>query len=302
MIDAQGARCALHFDVPSAAPCSRCGRFCCQSCLVEQNPPLCAACAPTVTDPFGLHAAGFDFVPAFVIAARLVWAELPKLLVLVVLFAIPAALLQVGMVGTGDDLKTISSSIRLGNLYDAFVGLIGAQAMLALLIARSEGRSLSLGGALGEGLGNWGRSLNARIRAGLWILLFAVLLIVPAFWKGTMLMFASVAALRTQDRDPLQVSEMLVRGRFGLCLGFGLLAVGVCYVPMFITLTLVSLVFEQFGLPRLGEELITDVLQRFSVDVMMTSLLYVAFVMLHRNAGEVLDPMRWRKTPALRAP
>lgn len=299
MIQGSGAQCALHFDVPSQAPCRRCGRFCCESCLVEKEPPLCAACAPTITDPFGIRARAFDPVAAFTIAARLVWAEFPKLMAVVLLFALPAAVLQAALVGSGTDMSTISSSIRVGNLYDAFIGLIGGQAMLALLIARSDGRSLTVGAALGEGMGNWGRALNARIRAGLWIVLFAVLLILPMFWKATLLMFASVAALRSQDRDALAISETLVRGRFWQCLGFGVLAIAVCYVPMFIALTVVGVVFEQFALPRFVEEFLTDVMQRFSVDVAMTSVLYVAFVMLHRDAGESLAPMRWRTTPPL---
>lgn len=294
-----GARCALHFDSPSLATCRRCGRFCCQSCLRETEPPLCAECAPAMLDPLGLHARSFDLAAAFVIASRLVWAELPRLFVLVVLFALPAAALQTLLVGAGDDLKTVSSSIRVGNLYDVLVGLIGSQAMLALLIARAEGRSLSLGAALGEGAGNWGRALGARMRSVLWILLFAVLLVIPAIWKTTLLMFSTITVLRSQDRDALEASAAVVRGRFWLCFGFGLLVTGVCYVPMFLALTVVGVAFEALGVPRFPLEVVTDVIERLSVDVAMTSLLYVAYVMLRRTAGDPLEPMRWRTTPPL---
>ena len=298
MID-QGAHCALHFDAPSLATCNRCGRFCCQTCLAEREPPLCSACAPTVLDPFGMRGRSFDLLATFVTAFKLVWAELPKLLALVALFALPAAALQTALVSAGDDLQTVSASIRLGNLYDLFPGLVGTQAMLALLIARSEGRALSLGGALSEGLGNWLPAVRARILSALWVILFAFMLLVPAFWKSAMLMFSTIAALRSQDRNSLEASESLVRGRFWECFGFGLLAVAVCYVPMFLVLTAVGIGFDALGVPRYPVEVVTDVIERISVDVAMTSILYVAYVTLHRTAQVPLAPMRWRSVPPL---
>ncbi|MDP1826436.1 MAG: hypothetical protein Q8L48_24420 [Archangium sp.] len=299
MTEGEGPRCALHFDAPSLAPCQRCGRFCCQTCLVEREPPLCSACAPSVVDPYGIHARAFELVPAFVAAFKLVLAELPNLLALVVIFALPSAALQVALVGTGDDLKTVSTSIRIGTFYEFFVGLVGAQAMLALFIARSQGRRLSLGAALNEGVQNWRRAAGARFRAGLTIFAFALLLVLPAFWKMTMLMFSSIAVLRSHDRDALDASEQLVRGRFGLCFGFALAAIGVCYVPMFIGLTIIGVLSEALTLPRFPMEFVTDVVDRFSQDVAMASLLYVAYVMLHRTAGIELAPMRWHRVPPL---
>ena len=291
-----GPKCALHFDAPSLATCARCGRFCCQSCLVEREPPLCAACAPSVVDPYGLAARAFDFVPAFTIALKLIFAELPKLLSLVVLFALPSAALQVALVGKGDDWRTLSTSLRLSTFYEFFVGLVGAQASLALLIARSEGRVLSLGGALNEGLQNWRRAAGAHLRAGFSILGFGLLLVLPGVWKATMLMFTSIAALRSQERDALDASERLVRGRFGLCFGFGLAAVAACYGPLFIAMMVLGLL-EEAGLPRFASEFLGDVVDRASQDVAMTSLLFVGYVMLHRTAGVTLAPMRWLRTP-----
>lgn len=296
---APGARCAEHFDLPSEAPCSRCGRFCCQSCLLEQDPPLCPACAATVLDPYQLRSRGFELVHTLKASAQLIAAELPRLAVLVLAFSVPVALLQTLLVPTGNDLQSIGSSVRLENIYDALVGLVGSQAMLALFIARSEGRALDLAGALREGAGNFGRAFGARFRSGLSILGFLLLLVLPGLWKATLLMFSSIAALRTQDRDALDASQVLVRGRFWPCFGFGLLASGLAFGPMFILLAVISGLSEWLGAPRFVEELATDVVARFFADVVMTSLLYVAFVLLHRDAGEVLGKMDWKKTPPL---
>lgn len=297
MSEAPGPKCALHFDAPSLATCARCGRFCCQSCLVEREPPLCGACAPWVVDPYGLRARSFELVPAFTIALKLIFAELPKLLALVVLFALPAAALQVALVGKGEDWRTLSTSLRLSAFYEFFAGLVGAQAALALLIARSEGRVLSLGGALTMGVQNWRRAAGARIRSGLWIFGFSLLLVLPGIWKITTLMFTTIAVMRSQDRDPLEASESLVRGRFGLCFGFGLAGIAVCYGPMFVAMLLLG-ALEELGLPRFPSEFLTDVVNRFGQDVAMTSLLFVGYVMLHRTAGVELAPMRWLRTPS----
>ncbi|MDP2273812.1 MAG: hypothetical protein Q8K32_23935 [Archangium sp.] len=289
----EGARCALHFDAPSLATCQRCGRFSCQTCLVVTEPPLCSACGPAVVDPYGLHSSSFEFVPAFVIGFKLVMAELPRLLALAAIFAVPAALVQMVLVKEGDDLRAISSSIRVNSLYEFLVGIIGAQAMLALLIARGEGRTLSLGGAFNEGMQNWTRAVGVRFRSGLIIFGFALLLLVPAFWKSTLIMFSSIAVLRSRDRDALEASESIVRGRFWLCLGFGVSAIAVAFVPMIVLESIIAVVFELLSVPRFPHELLTDFVDRFLTDAVMTSVLYAGYVMLHRTAGVELAPMRW---------
>lgn len=299
MSDGEGPHCALHFDAPSLGTCKRCGRFCCQSCLVEREPALCSACAPTVLDPFGFRAKAFDFVSAFLIAFKLIIAELPRLIPMVILFSLPATVLQVALTNEGDDLRAVSASLRVSSFYEAFIGIIGAQAMLALLIARSEGRDLSFGAALAEGTQNWGRALGARIRSGLTIFVFMLLLILPGFWKATLLMFSSIAALRSKDQDALEASAAVVRGRFGLALLFGLVAIGVCFLPLVFLETVIALIAEELQAPRFPIEFISDVIDRFASDVTMTALLYVAYVMFHRTAGLELTPMRWHRDPPL---
>ncbi len=248
--------------------------------------------------PLRLNSSSFEFVPAFIIGFKLVPAELPKLLVLTAIFAVPAALMQMVLVKEGDDLGAISSSIRVNSMYEFAVGIIGAQAMLALLIARGEGRTLSIGGALNEGMQNWSRAVGVRFRSGLTLFGFALLLLVPAFWKATLIMFSSIAVLRSRDRDALAASEAVVRGRFWLCLGFGSSAVAVAFGPMIILESIIAVVFEELSVPRFPHELLTDFIDRFLAGVVMTSVLYAGYVMLHRTAGVELAPMWWSSSRA----
>ena len=298
MTDPQ-ATCALHFDAPAAATCSRCGRFSCVSCLVSTEPALCTACAPAVMDPFDVQRRPFELGHALVASLRITWAELPKLFVLAFVFAIPAAALQVALVPEGDDFKAVAASIRVSNFYDLIVGELGAQAMVALFIARAEGRVLSLGASLRESAACWTRAVGAQFRSSLWVVFGLVLLIIPGLWKLTTLMFVSVAVLRVPGRDALKVSEALVEGRFARCFGFGAVLVGVFLLPQFIGSVVMGIVTEGLETPRFLAEFVDDLLGRLLLNGALTSALYVGFLMLHRSAGLELPAMQWREQPPL---
>lgn len=284
------ARCALHFDVDATGTCARCGRFGCPSCLDERS--FCTECAPTARDPYGLNRSLNHFT-ATRLALQLLWAEFPKLLALTVGFAIPAALLQVVAVPDGDDLRTISKSIRLSNMYDLLVGTIGCQAMLALLIGRAEGTPLSLVNALREGVLNWRHALGARFRAYLWIVLFVLLLLLPGIWQGVMLMFVNTAALRLRNEDALEASRRVVKGHFWAAFGI----FGINVVVMLITVATLMVVgagLELAEAPRFVTELLSEAMTRLASDGVNGALFFVAFVMLHTDAGLKLAPMEWR--------
>ncbi|PZR11478.1 MAG: hypothetical protein DI536_17790 [Archangium gephyra] len=287
------ARCALHFDVDAAGACKRCGRFACASCMPDGS--FCAECAPLANDPYGLNRR-LDHLAAAQLAFKLILADLPKLLVLVFVFSVPAALMQTALVPDGDDLKSISAANRVDNLYNFIFGAIGTQAMLAVLIARSEGRVIGIGRALSEGAMNWPRFFGARFRSGLWILLFALALLVPGVWQAVMLIFAGTAALRTRNVDPLEASRRLVKGRFWPVLGVGLMC-GATIVAVIVPLGIVAIVDEEAQLPRFPMELVNELLTRFATDVVNAAVLLVAFVMLHRDADLPLEPMRWSGEP-----
>ena len=94
---------------------------------------------------------------------------------------------------------------------------------------------------------NWSRAVGVRFRSGLTLFGFALLLLVPAFWKATLIIFSSIAVLRSRDRDALAASEAVVRGRFWLCLGFGSSAVAVAFGPMIILESIIAVVFDGRG-------------------------------------------------------
>lgn len=208
------AQCALHPESPAVGTCARCGRFGCAQCLLSDG--FCAECARLAGDPYGLSRA-FSHLEAVRIAARLVVAELPRVLFIVLVFSVPAAILQAATPDQGD-LGSLSRSVRTSALYDWLAGTLGAQTMLALFIARGEGRVLTLGQAFNEAAMNWNRAIGAAFRSGLWTTLFTLLLLIPGVWQAVLLMFSRVAALRTKG-DALEASRAVVRGRFWTCFG-----------------------------------------------------------------------------------
>ncbi|MDP1918880.1 MAG: hypothetical protein Q8L14_21705 [Myxococcales bacterium] len=286
-----GAHCALHVEAVAVGVCSRCGRFCCQGCVAEQGPVLCPACAPAVADPFELRTHALEYGYPLATGFRLVGLEFPRLALITLAFSIPNVVLQ--EVTSRFGLRQTS----IETIYDGLIGLIGAQAMLAVIIARAEGRALSVGGALAEGLGNFGRVFGAKFRSGLIIAVFTLLLVLPGIWKATLFMFVGIAALRTTSGDPLKLSEALVRPRFWWCLGYGLIIVGVVYVPMMLIIAAVELGTGALSLPPVAGHVLSEVFVRFLDSAVMSGLLYTVFVMLHGPAGLTLPPMRWRAEP-----
>lgn len=296
MTPVAGATCATHPELAAARTCARCGRFCCDGCLSGPERAYCTECASRFSDPWGLHRS-FEPVHALVTGVKLALSEWPRVLAVAALFSVSGAGLQVLLAPDGNDLRAMSLASRVSNLHDALIGIIGAQAILALLIARGEGRALSVGAALREGLGIWGHTLAARIRAGLFILGFMLLLIIPGLWKAVMLAFVTTAALRSRGDDPLEVSESLVRGRFWLVFGFLLLAAGALYVPMFLVLFAVGFVTEVLSAPRLVHEYLSELISRFFIDGLMTGVMYVAYTTLHHLIGRDMGSMLWREPP-----
>lgn len=297
----EAALCALHPDTQAVAHCSRCGRFMCPPCIADEATKTCTACLERVLDPYGLKSRAFEVVPVFREGVKLARSELPKAMLISLLFALPAAYLQLKLVGDGDDLKTLARSVRVTRLYDAFVGIIGAQAMLALFIARAEGRVLSVGAALREGFTNWPRVFAAKLKAGLLVLGFALLLVVPGIWKSVLLAFVGVGALRRRG-DALDRSEQLVRGRWWEVFGFLALAGVVLYLPMFVLAVVLSLAADAAGIPAYATEVLSDWIGRVVDDGFVGAQLLVAYYALHKSAGIDLEPMEWKEAPPLVGP
>lgn len=284
------AQCALHHDTTADRTCARCGRFACADCLRERD--LCSGCAQVVGDPYLLKRPFnlFEVVPT---AARIAWAELPRVVVLTAVFSLPSAALSQAT-SAGDDLSALSSSIRWSNLYELLVGTLGGQTMLALYIARAEGRVITLAQAFREALSNWGRAAGALFRVNLWTLLFTLLFVLPGIWQAVLLMFARVAVLRARPDDALETSRKLVRGRFWTVFGLAAAVFALVLVSIVFS-TIAGALVEETPIPAFALELVADFVTRLCGDGFALALLYVGFVMLHVTAGTPLAPMRWSR-------
>lgn len=111
----------------SEAVCARCGRFCCGPCLGERQPLLCLACVPLALDPLGLRSARFDPVSALIPGLRLAAGVAAPVLVICLLFSVPAALRS----QEADPLARSEALVR-GRFWEVFAFLLLAGAVLYL--------------------------------------------------------------------------------------------------------------------------------------------------------------------------
>ncbi|MBL8923834.1 MAG: hypothetical protein JNJ54_33570 [Myxococcaceae bacterium] len=241
----------------------------------------------TAGDPFGLKAGSFSVRGSLLTGVTLAARDAGPILGVCLAFAIPAGALQVLV--PGDDLRSMGQSARLSNLFEVLVGIIGSQALVARLIARAEGRRLSLGQAFSVSLRTWSRCFGARFRAGLAILAFTLLLIVPGVWKYVQLVFVTTAVLRSTG-DPLALSQHLVSGRWWPVFGLSLLIGVACFTPAFVGVALFAVALELVHSPPVIGEILGEWV--FGVaQVIGSSVTLVAFYGLHRDTGTPLGPL-----------
>lgn len=263
------------------ATCARCGRFCCEACLASREPPACAECAPALRDPFQLERP-LEVLHAWRVGLQLLRAEGLKVLLLCAVFSLPAGLLQLAL-PEADDLRAINRSMQLSGLYDLLVGLIATQAMVALFLARASGRALSLGEALRVSSLRWSRGVRAHFRAGLWTVLFTLLLLLPGIWMGTRLFFVAVAVMDSPD-DALAVSRRLVDGRFWQTLLFALGTYVALALAMLVVSFFVLTALELLEAPRVIGEVANDFIGRLSVDALGSALTVCGYRMARSSA------------------
>jgi len=283
------AVCPEHPEQPSVATCTRCGRFLCTGCRVSADPALCRTCAPLALDPLGILSTPFGASGTLRNGWRMFAPVLPQVLAIATVFSIPAGLISAGLADSGVGAE------RVVNLYDALIGLIGDIACLAMFVGVAEGRSLSLGQALKEGTGAWGRVFGARFRAGLITLAFTLLLIIPGIWKGVLLAFVVEAAYRVPGEDSLEYSTSLVQGggRWWPVFGVLLLSGFIAYVPVFFGAAIMGGLAAVAAVPALNVavEIGTDFIARIA-DNLLSAFSLATFYGLCKTDGRTLPAMQ----------
>lgn len=103
-------------------------------------------------------------------------------------------------------------SLQIG--YFTFVPLLADLAIMVLAHEALHGREISVGDAFVRGVPAYGAVIGARLRAGLLTLLWALLLVVPAIYKGAAYSLASQVALFEPRRahEATEVSVARTRG------------------------------------------------------------------------------------------
>lgn len=225
------AICPEHPDKPSVATCSRCGRFLCASCLAVPQPPTCFACAARTRDALGIGSRGLTVANALGLALKLMSATVPVLLTVMVLGGIAGGIFDL----VTEDWRRSASRLA-ERVYSLTIGLVLNVAIIAAMVRASEGEALSPAAALGEGFSKYGRVFVAQFRQGLWILGYALLLIVPGILKALSFTFVTVLAWKSTE-DPLPASEALAVGKRGTIF----MALFIAFIAFFIVLVGASL-------------------------------------------------------------
>jgi hypothetical protein len=244
--------------------------------------------------------------------ARMLSATLPKVALISLLFSLPAGLLS-NALGIQETEEAPASSTRgaersdlfgqrllaarVVNLYDAFIGLLGTVACLALFVGVAEGRTLSVGQALAEARAAWGRVFVARFRSGLIAALFTLLLVVPGIWKAVLFCFVTEASFRVADSDALDFSTTLVQSqrRWLTALGMSVLNGFVVGIPAFLAARALITVAKLVGvIPPLVVSVATDWLARL-FEMGSVALGLAVFYGFLRSDGRNLGRMRWAR-------
>ncbi len=253
---------------------------------MSRQPPRCADCDARLGDPLGVLAHPFSLGGSLSRGWVLFRQALPGLLGVSLLFGIFGGWLSHVVDQNTDSFAT---SMRFSRIFEGTVGLIAVGANLALLVGVAEGRRLSFGQALMEGLSAWPRLFGAHFRSGILIVLFLLLLIVPGIMKAVSFALVTQAAYREPNQDALDSSSRLVAGRRWEV--FAMLVV--CYAIIFGVVLPMSVLVgfvaeEESGISLVGD-IALDGLGRVA-DAFASAVVLAAFYGFKRLHGEALSP------------
>jgi uncharacterized membrane protein len=205
---------------------------------------------------------------------------LGTIVLIALIFGIPGGLLSYGLEQAQVDSKVRLDSIT--KLYDGLIGLIGLVGALWAMAGVAEGRRVSVGEALSYGLQSWGRVFVARLRAGIWIFLFSLLLIVPGIMKALALALVLPSAVLNRGGDPIEESKDLTDGFKVHILGLSLLAVALLIAVVFPSGALVGLAGAELPALELPAAICLDIIGRI-VDCFYQGVFLAAYFGLLRT-------------------
>lgn len=210
------AVCPRHPDKPATAACARCGTFLCEGCVASAAPPLCAACLQRRGLPVTCEE--LSLAGAFAGSFRLLVPRLGLVAAACAVWAVPSGLAEY-LIDSSQMPAMLATWVRLA--VEDVLGLFAAGAALALMVAYAEEKpAVSLGRAILEGIRAWPAMFVARLRAGVQVALWSLLLIVPGVVRGVRFSLVTIVAFRERAPDPCSRSEQLVHGQgwtmFGL--------------------------------------------------------------------------------------
>lgn len=223
---------------------------------------------------------------------RIFAARLGLVSAFALLYGIPGGLLSWAVTVNEGSFR---ASMQVDRLYSGTVGLIFVAAMVVAMIEAAEGGKRSFLRILGHGVSAWPNVFAARFRAGLWILLFTLLLIIPGIVKALSLCLVTQAALRSGEQDALEASTRLTRGYRWHLLGTFTVAYLPVLVLAFVVGTAAALVSEMLPVSDALSEVVADVAIRLGEGFVLAVGL-AAFYGLKNSAGEKLagtGPVSW---------
>lgn len=281
--------CAAHADVAATATCTRCGRFVCEACTFELEPVLCTTCEATAGDPLHLKHREFSVGGALLDGAKLSLLEAGPMLVIALAFAIPSVVIEALIPAAPGQM--FATSWRFSVLYENLVAFIGSQAVLARLIARAEGRVLSVDDALSLSLKTWVRCLGANLRSSIQVLAYSLLFLLPGVRRAVQLAFVDIAVLRS-TKEPLQVSTQLVEGRGWPVFGLVCASFATTWVPALLVTAVLGTAGEMLELVRPAALLSGWVLNVSGM--VQSSVLLVGYYGLAHSKAEPLPVLPFR--------
>lgn len=235
------------------ATCARCGSFLCHPCRARIDPDQCEPCSALTGDPLRVRSTPFSIGASLSGGWRMFWGALPVITVMSLTFGLPAAVL--GAV-VPDDQGVLTF---LGMIFNALIGLIGIIGVLWAMSGVAEGRRVSVKEAFSRGLSEWAQVFINRIRAGLTIAVYTLLLVVPGVFKALGLLLVTPIAVVHRPSDPLEVSSQLTQSVKGELFLLCLLVGGILFVAL-IPFVIVSGLLGALNLEG-GAEALTFVLE-----------------------------------------